>query len=162
MSRLPSSDQPAESTAGQFDPTHYQMSDSVGYLMQRAKNMLAHGVEQEVSNLDITQAQASCLMMLATGRAATVTDLGRELNTDMGSVTRLLSRMEKRGLIERRRRDADRRVVDLSVTPQGQELVERLPAIFCKVLAHHFRGFSEGEVQLLRSMLRRIIDNNSG
>ncbi|CAJ93391.1 DNA-binding transcriptional regulator, MarR family [Cupriavidus necator] len=162
MSRLPSSDQPAESTAGLFDPAQYQMCDSVGYLMQRARNMLAHGVEQEVSSLDITQAQASCLMMLATGRASTVTDLGRELNTDMGSVTRLLSRMEKRGLIERRRRDADRRVVDLSVTPQGQELVERLPAIFCKVLAHHFRGFSEDEIQLLRSMLRRIIENNSG
>ncbi|AQV94550.1 MarR family transcriptional regulator [Cupriavidus necator] len=162
MSPFPSSDQPAESTAGQFDPAQYQMSDSVGYLMQRAKNMLAHGVEQEVSSLDITHAQASCLMMLATGRASTVTDLGRELNTDMGSVTRLLSRMEKRGLIERRRRDADRRVVDLSVTPQGQELVEQLPAIFCKVLSHHFRGFSEDELLALRSMLRRVIDNNSG
>lgn len=155
-------DQPAPDTGGPFDPARYQMSDSVGYLMQRAKNMLAHAVEQEVCALDITHAQASCLMMLATGRASTVTDLGRELNTDMGSVTRLLSRMEKRGLIERRRRDADRRVVDLSLTAQGQELVERLPAIFCKVLAHHFRGFSEDEVQLLRSMLRRVIDNNSG
>ncbi|MDK3024332.1 MarR family transcriptional regulator [Cupriavidus taiwanensis] len=161
MSRPPASVPPAPA-AGSFDPAEYQMCDSVGYLMQRAKNMLAHGVEQEVGSLDITQAQASCLMMLATGRASTVTDLGRELNTDMGSVTRLLSRMEKRGLIERRRRDADRRVVDLSVTPQGQELVQQLPAIFCKVLAHHFRGFSEDEIQLLRSMLRRVIDNNSG
>lgn len=161
MSQDPTSDQAAP-RAGPFDPAQYQMCESVGYLMQRAKNMLAHGVEQEVNSLDITQAQASCLMMLATGRAATVTDLGRELNTDMGSVTRLLSRMEKRGLIERRRRDADRRVVDLSVTPQGQELVERLPAVFCKVLAHHFRGFSEEEIQLLRTMLRRVIENNSG
>lgn len=162
MSQDPTPDQAAKSTASPFDPARYQMCDSVGYLMQRAKNMLAHGVEQEVSGLDVTQAQASCLMMLATGRASTVTDLGRELNTDMGSVTRLLSRMEKRGLIERRRRDADRRVVDLSVTPQGQELVGRLPAIFCKVLEHHFRGFSEDEIQLLRNMLRRVIDNNSG
>ncbi|PVY80913.1 MarR family transcriptional regulator [Cupriavidus alkaliphilus] len=162
MSQPPASVPPASPNppAGSFDPAQYQMCDSVGYLMQRAKNMLAHGVEQEVSSLDITQAQASCLMMLATGRASTVTDLGRELNTDMGSVTRLLSRMEKRGLIERRRRDADRRVVDLSVTPQGQKLVQQLPAIFCKVLAHHFRGFSEDEIQLLRGMLRRVIDNS--
>lgn len=158
----PTDSAPPAAQPESFDPADYQMCDSVGYLMQRAKNMLAHGVEQEVSSLDITQAQASCLMMLATGRASTVTDLGRELNTDMGSVTRLLSRMEKRGLIERRRRDADRRVVDLSVTPQGQELVRQLPAIFCKVLAHHFRGFSEDEIQLLRSMLRRVIENNSG
>jgi DNA-binding MarR family transcriptional regulator len=157
-----SQDLPSERPPGIFDPAKYEMSESVGYLMQRAKNMLAHGVEQEVSSLDITQAQASCLMMLATGRASTVTDLGRELNTDMGSVTRLLSRMEKRGLIERRRRDIDRRVVDLSLTPEGQDLVARLPAVYCKVLAHHFRGFSNDEIDALRHMLRRLIDNNSG
>ncbi|MBP0628984.1 MarR family transcriptional regulator [Cupriavidus sp. AcVe19-1a] len=157
---LPS--RPPATNAGLFDPSSYQMCDSVGYLLQRAKNALAHTVEQEVSSLDITHAQASCLIMIASGRAATVTDLGRELNTDMGSVTRLLSRMEKRGLIERQRRDADRRVVDLLLTEQGQALADRLPSIFCKVLSQHFSGFSADEVQLLKSMLRRVIDNYSG
>lgn len=161
MSQDSTSGPPAQGAA-LFDPAKYQMCDSVGYLLQRAKNTLAHTVEQEVSSLDITHAQASCLIMLATGRAATVTDLGRELNTDMGSVTRLLSRMEKRGLIQRRRSDVDRRVVDLLLTEQGQALADRLPAIFCKVLAQHFSGFSADEVQLLKNMLRRVIDNYSG
>ncbi|MBF6987197.1 MarR family winged helix-turn-helix transcriptional regulator [Cupriavidus sp. IK-TO18] len=161
MSKDPTSGPSAADTT-LFDPAKYQMCDSVGYLLQRAKNTLAHSVEQEVSSLDITHAQASCLIMIATGRAATVTDLGRELNTDMGSVTRLLSRMEKRGLVERQRRDDDRRVVDLLLTEQGQALADLLPTIFCKVLSQHFRGFSADELQLLKTMLRRVIDNNSG
>ncbi|MGN5480895.1 MarR family winged helix-turn-helix transcriptional regulator [Cupriavidus basilensis] len=145
-----------------FDPAKYVMCDSVGYLMSRAKNMLSHSIEQEVSSLDITHAQASCLITLSSGRAGTVTDLGRELNTDMGSITRLLSRMEKRGLIERTRRDDDRRVLDVSLTPAGQAIVEQLPAVFCKVMEKHFRGFTAEEVETLRGMLRRMICNNSG
>lgn len=145
-----------------FDPAQYRMGESVGYLMARAKNLLSHEVELEVNDLDITHAQATCLMMLAAGRGNTVTDLGRELNTDMGSVTRLLGRMEKRGLIERQRSDADRRVVDVSITAAGRTLLEALPRIYCRVLNRHFRGFSEAELQTFRSMLHRIIGNNSG
>ncbi|CAG2126793.1 Multiple antibiotic resistance protein MarR [Cupriavidus yeoncheonensis] len=145
-----------------FDPQRYVMADSVGYLISRAKNTLAHSIEQEVSNLDITHAQASCLIMISSGRASTVTDLGRELSTDMGSITRLLSRMEKRGLIQRTRRDDDRRVLDLSLTPAGHALAAQLPEAFCKVMAGHFRGFSAEEIETLRGMLRRVICNNSG
>jgi DNA-binding MarR family transcriptional regulator len=157
-----SPDPSATPTNDLFDPERYVMCESVGYLISRARNTLAHSIEQEVSNLDITHAQASCLTMISSGRASTVTDLGRELNTDMGSITRLLSRMEKRGLIERTRRDDDRRVLDLSLTPAGHALAAQLPAVFCKVMAGHFCGFTVEEVETLRSMLRRVICNNSG
>ncbi|QYY30342.1 MarR family transcriptional regulator [Cupriavidus pinatubonensis] len=152
----------ATSSDDPFDPARYVMAESVGYLISRAKNTLAHSIEQEVSGLDITHAQASCLIMLSSGRASTVTDLGRELNTDMGSITRLLSRMEKRGLIERTRRDDDRRVLDVTLTPAGHALAAQLPTVFCKVMAQHFRGFSAEEIEILRGMLRRVICNNSG
>lgn len=145
-----------------FDPDHYEIGKSVGYLLARAKSALSQGVEQEVSSLDMTHAQASCLMMLAKGEATTVTDLARNLNTDAGSVTRLLSRMEKRGLIERTRRDDDRRVVDLSLTAEGEAMVEKLPVVFCNVMRRHFVGFSQEEIESLRDMLLRLIANNGG
>lgn len=152
----------APSAPDPFDPADYTMCNSVGYLLGRAKSMLSHSIEQEVSGLDITHAQASCLMMLARGAASTVTDLGRELNTDVGSVTRLLNRMEKRGLIVRQRRDDDRRVVDLSLTEEGHALVSRLPEAFSNVLRQHFRNFSAEEIDILRRMLQRVIADNSG
>lgn len=151
---------PDGDTVDPFDPADYEIGKSVGYLLARAKNTLSQGVEQEVSGLDMTHAQASCLMMLAKGEATTVTDLARNLNTDAGSVTRLLSRMEKRGLIARTRRDDDRRVVDLSMTPEGNAMVEKLPAAFCNVMRRHFEGFEPEEIEVLRGMLLRIIANN--
>ena len=59
-----------------FDPASYEIGKSVGYLLGRAKNTLSQGVEQEVGSLDMTHAQASCLMMLAKHEATTATDLG--------------------------------------------------------------------------------------
>ncbi|WP_423196922.1 MULTISPECIES: MarR family winged helix-turn-helix transcriptional regulator [unclassified Cupriavidus] len=143
-----------------FDPASYQMGRSIGYLLARAKSRLACAVEQQIADLDITHAQAGCLMMLAQGTAHTVTDLGRELGTDAGSITRLLSRMERRGLIARTRRDDDRRVVDLSITPAGAALASRLPAVYCDVLRSHFKGFSAEEIDTLRGMLQRVIENH--
>ncbi|AOY93582.1 MarR family transcriptional regulator [Cupriavidus sp. USMAA2-4] len=145
-----------------LNPAEYNMQDSIGYLLARAKSALTHEVEQEVSALDITHVQAVCLMMLGTGRASTVTDLGREMGTDMGSVTRLLGRMEKRGLIERQRSTSDRRVVELSLTEQGRAMMVHLPAIFIRVVERRLRGFSPDEITCLRTMLTRVIDNNSG
>ncbi|MEN7531108.1 MarR family transcriptional regulator [Cupriavidus sp. 2SB] len=149
----------SHSPADLFDPADYQIGKSVGYLLARAKNVLSLGVEQEVSGLDMTHAQAICLMMLAEGEATTVTDLARALNTDAGSVTRLLSRMEKRGLIARTRRDDDRRVVDLSITAEGDALVEKLPVALCNVMRRGFDGFSQQEIDVLCGMLQRIITN---
>jgi DNA-binding MarR family transcriptional regulator len=96
------------------------------------------------------------------GGASTVTDIGRSLNTDAGSITRMLSRLEKRGLIVRTRRDDDRRVVDLSLTPEGTAIAAQLPAVYCNVMRRHFVGFSQAEIDVLRGMLHRVIDNGGG
>ncbi|WP_354681607.1 MarR family winged helix-turn-helix transcriptional regulator [Cupriavidus plantarum] len=156
----PSSAIAPAAAADPFDPEHYEMGRSIGYVLARAKSRLAYSVEQQVSGLDVTHPQASCLMMLAKGAARNVTDLARELGTDIGSVTRLLSRLERRGLIARNRRDDDRRVVDLSLTAAGEAIVGKLPAIYCDVLRRHFEGFTAAEIETLRGLLQRVIDNH--
>lgn len=145
-----------------FDPSEYRMCESPGYLLIRARGVLTNGLEQQLAGLDITHAQASCLLMLAQNRARTVTDLGREMSTDMGSITRLVSRMEKRGLVRRQRSDADRRIVELIVTDEGHALVEQLPAMICRVLNRHFADFTLQEVDVFKDMLLRIIGHNTG
>lgn len=156
---MPSEMQPTPSP-DPFDPANYYIGDSLGYLLSRAKTVMMLDAEQEVSGLDITHAQAVCLLMLTSGRARTVTDLGRELSTDMGSITRLLDRMQKRGLIERKRSDTDRRVVDIAVTDAGNALAQAVPEAFSRVLRRRFRDFSPAELDQFRAMLLRIIGNS--
>jgi DNA-binding MarR family transcriptional regulator len=144
-----------------FRVEDYRMCESVGYLVGRAKTALSMAIEQEVAQMDVTHSQASCLVLLANGRCQTATDLGRELNTDIGSLTRMLSRMEKRGLIERMRSESDRRVVHLELTEAGRDLANRMPAIYTHVLNRFFAGFTPGDVDTLRALLKRVLDNGA-
>jgi DNA-binding MarR family transcriptional regulator len=78
---------------------------------------------------------------------------------DTGGMTRLLDRLETKGLVRRLRSSDDRRVVNLELTDEGRAAAKRIPAVLCGVQNAHMRGFTTEEWQLFKGMLRRILDN---
>ncbi|AEA60449.1 MarR family winged helix-turn-helix transcriptional regulator [Burkholderia gladioli] len=141
----------------------YPINDSVGYLLSRVRSLMTNLVTQRTqTELGITGTQASMLFMLAVGKCSTAAELAREYAIDASAVTRLLDRVEKRGLLSRVRSHEDRRVVRLELTDEGRELAERMPEIFISVLDQLLNGFTPEEVGFLKSMLRRILSNYCG
>lgn len=139
----------------------YQLSESVGYLLSRVRSTMWNEMTQHTSSeLGITGTQASIVFMLAAGRGTTSADLAREYGIDASAVTRLIDRLEKRGLLSRVRSEEDRRVVRLALTPEGYALAEQIPAIFKRVLDKMLNGFSPEEVGFLKSLLRRVLVNS--
>jgi DNA-binding MarR family transcriptional regulator len=142
-----------------FSLKHYQVEDSVGFLLGRARAKLAKSLDAALVNHDITHAQGGIVLMLATGKFSTAAELARELYIDSASMTRMIDRLEKRKLIVRSPRDDDRRVINLLLTLDGQELAKQLPAIYAAVLNHNFAGFSAEEIGALRNLLRKFLAN---
>jgi len=112
-----------------------------------------------MSELGITSTQASMLFMLATGRCTAAVDLARDYGIDASAVTRLIDRLEKRGLLFRSRSAEDRRVVKLELTNQGYGLAAQMPPIFQNVIDTMMQGFTPDETDLLRGLLRRMLAN---
>ena len=78
---------------------NYELSESVGYLLSRVRSTLWNIVTQlTMADLGITSTQASIMFMLASGRSLAAADLAREYGIDASAVTRLIDRLEKRGL----------------------------------------------------------------
>jgi DNA-binding MarR family transcriptional regulator len=148
------SDEPT-SLCGFFD--QYQVETSVGYLLARTRAKLAKTLDVALVPFDITHAQGSIVLMLATGRYSTATELARELYIDAASMTRMIDRLEKRCLIRRERTRDDRRVILLKLTDSGRELGERLPPVYGDVVRRSFTGFSEEEIVSLRALLRKAL-----
>ncbi|SAL52260.1 MarR family transcriptional regulator [Caballeronia terrestris] len=139
----------------------YQLGESVGYLMSRVRSTMWNMVTQHTTaELGITSTQASIVFMLASGQGLTAADLAREYGIDASAVTRLIDRLEKRGLLSRVRSEEDRRVVRLALTPEGFALAEKIPAIFIRVMDKLLMGFTPEEVGFLKSMLRRVLVNS--
>jgi DNA-binding MarR family transcriptional regulator len=138
---------------------NYNPEESMGYLMRNIMNLVAQAIEREFGPTDLTNAQWLPLFKLYIGSATTAAELARECNLDAGATTRLLDRLEAKGLCERRRSESDRRVVHIALTEAGTRTAEGIPAVLCEVQNAHLQGFSAEEFETLKSLLRRILDN---
>lgn len=132
---------------------------SVGYLMGRARASLLSGLDAELAPFGLNAMQYAVLKQLAEGSARTAADLCRYMYYDTGSMTRVLDRLEEKGLLRRERCREDRRVVFLRVAAAGRAQLPRLRAAGTRVLDDHLRGFSPAEVEALKRLLGRMIDN---
>jgi DNA-binding MarR family transcriptional regulator len=143
------------------DLSDYQLGESVGYLLSRVKSTMSNLITQRsMAELGITSQQGSILFMVASGKCLLAAELAREYGIDASAVTRLIDRLEKRGLLTRVRSNEDRRVVRLALTPEGHAIAARMPGIFNGVLDNLLCGFTPEEVGFLKSMLRRVLVNS--
>ena len=149
----------ATRTPSFYRPGTYRPEDSATYLMRRILTAVAQEVEHELEPYGLTSAQWVPMFKLYTGMANTAAELARETQIDAGAMTRMLDRLEDKGLLRRVRSEQDRRVVHLELTPAGRETAQEIPRVLCEVQNAHLRGFSRDELDTLKSLLRRVLDN---
>jgi DNA-binding MarR family transcriptional regulator len=75
---------------------------------------------------DVTLAQYRALVELAARGPQRPADLASALGVDRSTATRMCDRLVRKGLVQRRRISADRRVVRISLTGAGRALVEEV------------------------------------
>jgi DNA-binding MarR family transcriptional regulator len=143
-----------------YSAATYRSEESVGYLMRRIMTAVGQAVDGQISDPDgPTYPQWIPLHKLEVGAATTVAELARECLLDAGAMTRLLDRLEAKGLCRRVRSVEDRRVVNIELTDEGRAAAQQVPEILSRVQNEHLAGFSEAEWEQLKSFLRRILDN---
>ena len=152
MSRTPA-------PANFYRASGYCADDSVGYLMRRVLMAITQAADKRLEPDGLTHVQWGPLFMLRSSRASTVAELARELQTDAGAMTRLLDRLEAKGLCRRERSTEDRRVVRIALTPEGEKAAAQVPTVLAQVMNETLAGFSREEWGTLKSMLSRMLDN---
>ena len=142
-----------------YQAESYRPEDSVGYLMRQILNRVGQEIERQLAHTDLTNAQWIPLFKLYSGQATTVAELARECHLDAGAMTRMLDRLEAKGLCKRVRSETDRRVVNIELTAAGTKSASDIPEILSGVQNAHLAGFSAQEFETLREYLRRILNN---
>jgi DNA-binding MarR family transcriptional regulator len=137
----------------------YPILESVGYLLKRLRAALDRAVDDEMSALDLTDVQWGPLLLLHNGLGTTAAELARVACADTGAMTRLLDRLEAKGLVRRVPCPKDRRVMQLGLTEEGKGLCREIPYGLARVSNAYLRGFTAAEVDLLKNLLRRMLAN---
>jgi len=142
-----------------YDGANYVVHSSVGHQLHQLTGAMKRDIEQRMSAHGLTAAQWYPLWKLKLDAGSTAQDMARDMAADAGSITRLLDRLEAKGLIGRERSATDRRVVNLYLTPAGEAVVGHVPHVLADVNNHYLRGLSRAEWQQLRELLARMLAN---
>ena len=137
----------------------FRPSQGVGAHIARARRAIVEAIDRELAPLDISHAQWIVVMLLGDGAAFTAAELCKILLYDPGAMTRLLDRLEKKGVLRRVRTRNDRRTARLELTAEGNKLYPRILGALVQVFNRLLHGFSKGEVQLLEQLLKRMVAN---
>lgn len=88
-----------------------------------------------------------------------LTDLAEELDFTSGAITTLCDKLEKRGLVQRRRDEEDRRIIWLEITDEGQSFIDKHNNLGTATYSVIFNGFSQEELEIQKEFYRRLIGN---
>jgi len=141
-----------------YDPKTFNPKTAIGGLLARVKGKLSEALDAELAPYDISAAQYVILVGLANG-VDSAAGLCKGVSYDPGAMTRMLDRLERKGLVQRVRCPDDRRVVKLALTEEGKAVYPKLIETAAKVINRKLEGFTRTEAQQLESLLQRMVDN---
>jgi DNA-binding MarR family transcriptional regulator len=140
---------------------HYRVSTykaqlSVGYLVKRAHSLMLDILEPLIEQHGFSFIQYVVLSCLRDGIAVNPKAICTHYRHDSGALTRIIDQLAERGLLERVRRDRDRRKVELQLTPAGRETIESLIPLVVEKLNEVLGDFSKAEFQEMLRLLMKL------
>lgn len=110
------------------------------------------------SEAGISGRQLAMLRFLMDGGPATVGTLAKYLFISESATSEFVGKLQRQGLVERVRAATDNRVVQVSVTPAGVEVVERTPVAGIPLLRERMKSLSDAELRSITKSIRTLID----
>ncbi len=128
------------------------LDDQLCFALYAASRAMTACYRPLLDRLDLTYPQYLVMLVLWDEGPSTVSHLGERLRLDSGTLSPLLRRLEKHGLVTRSRRADDERSVVIDPTERGRGLRERADEV-----PRQIRGRLQGiDTDALRDDLRRL------
>ena len=138
-----------------YQASTYRAQNSIGYLIKRAHSLMLNAMEPLLEERGFSFVQYVILVWLRDGIAVNPKDICSKFRHDSGALTRVIDQLAERGLLERVRRDRDRRKVELQLTPSGLATIEGLIPLIVEKLNLALGDFSSAEFEeFLRLLLK--------
>lgn len=133
---------------------------TLGLLFRQVRDAMWARMELELGSagLDLTFSQFITLKKLASGTAS-VTDLARAADLNPGAMTRLLDKLEAKGLIERVADPTDRRALHIHLTDAGASIWHEMDQCGRRVRDRALQGMDEATRLQMTRLLEQVRDN---
>jgi DNA-binding MarR family transcriptional regulator len=123
--------------------------------IQRTADLLARGAEEAIKRWGLSATQYNVLRILrgAGPGGLCCGEVAERMLTHDPDITRLLDRLEKRGLIVRARESKDRRVITVRIAPEGLRILAELDGPIAEFHRLQLGHLGKRRLQLLMEIL---------
>lgn len=137
----------------------FRLSGHLFYYFSQILSRRARAINADLRPFGLDYARWRVLAVLNEDASMSMGRLAELTSVDRTTLTRTLGLMEAEKLVRRAPNPADRRGVEISLTPQGRRALDKvLPCVLAQT-ERATRGFASEEVDLLRALLTRMVDN---
>lgn len=102
------------------------LDNEIGFALYACSKGLIRKYNPVLEKLGLTYTSYLAMLALWEQDQISMSELGKKLYLDSGTLTPLLKKMEKQGLLLRKREDRDERVVLITLTEKGRVLKEKV------------------------------------
>lgn len=133
--------------------------DSLYFLLNSTIRLYYLRTHELLEKVGLYPGQPRVLHALWVNDGLSQKEIGKELNIKPSTVTVMISRMEKAGLVKRVQDKKDLRVSKIYLEQKGIDLKDEIKEIGKTVNEETFKGFSEQEKEMMTMFLNRISEN---
>jgi MarR family transcriptional regulator, organic hydroperoxide resistance regulator len=135
-------------------PEAIEVSEVLCFDVCVASRAITRAYRPLLSSVGLTYPQYLVMVALRQRAPRTVTELGRRLELDSGTLSPLLKRLDADGLVTRGRRPEDERAVEVALTSKGSALLREAAGVPAKLAA--VLGLSLRASHQLRGLLKDL------
>lgn len=144
-----------------LDEKKFSIDESIGYLTSVAYRAINRKLSDNlrVAGNKITSEQYGVLKQLWLEEGQTQLDLACKTSKDKPSITRLLNNLERKGLIERKVNDNDKRCNKIYLTSKGESLKTLCLSIANQTVDEATKSIKKSDLNVCKKVLANICDN---
>ena len=139
----------------------FDLDKCVGHITENAIKQITEAFGKRLENTEITRIQWIALYHIKNNKIISQRDLSNLMCVKDSSAGRLLDRLERDGLISRKRNDSDRRVIYIQLTERGNQLITKLIPYGEKFNNELINGIKEEDLIIYVKVLNKMISNVS-
>ncbi|WP_164670776.1 MarR family winged helix-turn-helix transcriptional regulator [Virgibacillus doumboii] len=129
-------------------------------VLMKASKSVEEQVKKDIKSHGVKITEFTILEALYHKGTQTVQQICDAVLINSGSITYVIDKLEKRGLLTRKNCENDRRVFYVSITEQGEKLMNEIFPQHQKVIEEIFEDIKSEEKELVIDVLKRIGLNN--
>ena len=137
----------------------FRIADSPFYLLAQTTARYSIDMENALHAIDMDLPSWRALMILSERNPSSVSEIAERAVMRLSTMTRVIQRLEKRGLLKVKRRKGDARVTEVYINTKGVSTTQQVRDIASRFYNIAFHDFEAAEIDGLNDLLRSVFGN---